>query len=239
MKRRERGYQGGGELLESLLADTSFLPPFQLPTLLLLPTDPAINLRRKTAFLLATLLIQDESVPAVDSSITSNSTISTPSSASRATAVAPVTPSAHPSTSESGAPLEVDPSSLLSDSASPNISSALVSSGLLKILLLSILPSGTNGREEDSEFSLAGPDGDQDPSDDLDYSEKALATIIVFVKKFGGSQKLDQQVKGLIGSVRDEMNGKAKETDGKRWKELSVEDEDWKEFENKLKSWGI
>lgn len=110
----------------------------------------------------------------------------------------------------------------------------------MKVLLLSILQSATSERDQEENFSLAGQDGDLDPAEDLDYSEKTLNAVLVWCKKVGLEDlKSNEDLKGLFEKLKVEMNGNGKEGNGKRWKELSVEEGDWKEFEETLKKWGI
>ncbi|PWY97220.1 Fes1-domain-containing protein [Testicularia cyperi] len=157
--------------------------------------DPNITLRRKTAFLINTLLFQDPSVLSVErvaeaassssasaattasqSTDLALSTVVTPSQSrnttSTATAVAPTTSSPNPSPP---VPLERGPETMLTGIKHPNVAQALLSSGVLATLISSLLAPGTlvggvtdadADTDSDSELHLLPPPSGPDGDTD-------------------------------------------------------------------------
>lgn len=223
--------------------------------------DPSINLRRKTAFLINSLLMQDDSAQQASASqplllggpaaATSTTAASTPaasagtptSTSSRATAVGPV----QDERTSNPAPLERPPvtSTESSGIVHPSTTSALIRSDLLKLLIASVLPSESPFASEvaaSGELSAPqlGPDGDsQEAREDEDYAEKTLRAIISFVAKYAEAQPqnrtpLDHALKQGLRAVREEMSEGGL---GKRlwdWKTLNVDEAEWRAFESEV-----
>ncbi|PWN52707.1 hypothetical protein IE53DRAFT_384845 [Violaceomyces palustris] len=210
--------------------------------------DPNIILRRKTVFLINSLLFQD---PAGQQESSSDETspaasASVPPPNSTATAVAPAPQSSSPLTA---APLERGPETLLSGVEHPDVAKALISSELLKIILISLLPSSTdggNGVESIREKGLMlnyGPDGDQEPRRDLDYSEKAARCLLTFTEKLNPSTTLvDEETLRLLNLFAEQLRSEPIEevedregTRSTRATELSIEQESLDNLERKLR----
>ncbi|GAC74892.1 armadillo/beta-catenin-like repeat-containing protein [Moesziomyces antarcticus T-34] len=156
--------------------------------------DPTIGIRRKAAFLLNTLLLQDPN----------SLTTPVPSAApSTATAVAPAA-------SVGTVPLELGPETMRTSVPHPNVARALVESGILTTLLSSLLPPGTHGIDDADLPPPSGPDGDQDPRSDLDFAEKAAAATLAFAAKLPNipsKAHLDQKTKSLFKALLNELHG--------------------------------
>lgn len=219
--------------------------------------DPSINIRRKAAFLINALLLQDDSAsqaaaaqplllgaPPAASSSSSAPTVSSSAPASRATGVALAPSSAQPSApAGSGpAPLEKPPvtSTASSGIVHPCVSSGLVRSGLLKLLLSSLLPAGSHASAEGDDAAPPpelGPDGDsQEARHDEDYAEKALRAASTFVSRYNEADvarraPLDDGARQALKAVREEMEedgkGDAKTWD---WRRLGLDEEEWNKF---------
>lgn len=167
--------------------------------------DPNITLRRKTAFLINTLLMQDSSVQGTPADATADtrpvpvgllgappqddggSTSQTPPRISTATALAPgpdERPGPHAAHSGPGAPpLERGPETMLSGAAHPDVACALLRSRCFSTLVASLLPAGALDMADATNIDVppaAGPDGDSEPRTDLDYAEKAARAVITF-----------------------------------------------------------
>ncbi|KDN47754.1 Fes1-domain-containing protein [Tilletiaria anomala UBC 951] len=219
-------------------------------------SDPNITLRRKTAFLICSLLLQDQAAGDADQgdSATPASVATGPSPAlsnptsgtstpSRATAVVPHASSANPSSSApSGcAPLELGPETYRAGVAHPNVSRAVKSSGLLRTLALSLLPPPSSADAWES-VAACGEDGDKEARSDLDYAEKATRALFVFVERATEDARrsvaLDQQDRAVLTRVRDELSGKpldpASGSYQTRWEEIGIEKEEWQAFEQRL-----
>ena len=213
--------------------------------------DPSINLRRKTAFLINALLMQDDSAEQAAASQPlllggpPNSAAAQPNSnqptstATRATAVGPV----QDGRTSNPAPLEKPPvtSTEASGIVHPSTTSGLIRSDLIKLLMASVLPSdSTFASQVDLSAPQLGPDGDsQEAREDEDYSEKTLRAIITFAAKYSQAQPqarapLDYVTKQGLRAVREEMSEGGL---GKRlwdWKTLSIDEEEWKQFESQV-----
>ncbi|TKY89611.1 hypothetical protein EX895_001396 [Sporisorium graminicola] len=196
--------------------------------------DPNIGLRRKTAFLLNALLFQDPNLFDSPSSSTTPSNTTT----STATAVAPVTP-ATTAAGAPAAPLERGPETLLTSVPHPNVSRALLTSGLLHTLISSLLPSDSNHADL---LPPSGPDGDADPHTDLDYAEKAATAVLTFTAKLppaGTPAQLDDKSKALLKALLDQLQGAALDAaDGStsRWAELGIEQQDFDAFKQRVEA---
>lgn len=228
--------------------------------------DPSITIRRKAAFLVNTLLLQDDSVeqavasrplmiggPSNTSSggaaTTTASAAPVSSTLSRATGLAPAPGSSEPVSAptppHNPAPLEKPPvtSTKASGIVHPSIPAALLSSGLLHVLLSSILPlEVVPSSLKDSVPPELGLDGESTAREDEDYSEKALRAILSFTAKLkketeanllqraGSTSKLDAASKEGLLQIKEEL---AEGGEGHRlwdWKTLSVDREDWEKF---------
>lgn len=194
--------------------------------------DPNITLRRKTAFLINTLLFQDPT----DSSTSTTTTTGTLSSA---TAVAP-----RPTNSD--APLERGPETMLTGVPHPDVARALVQSGILVTLLSSLLPPGSTHGVNDADIPPpSGPDGDSDPRADLDFAEKAATSVLTFVAKLGTNQP-PTSLLPLFHALLAELSGppldpaSSSTEDGEihtRWQELSIDPTVFADFQHKVSSW--
>lgn len=222
--------------------------------------DPNVALRRKAAFLINSLLLQDDSVPVTPSSSTSTApapapagligapTGETTTATTGSTAVAPMPDSINSASSTQSdphgqPPLERGPETLLSGVAHPPIPPALLSSGLLQALIASLLPSHVHtslSSLRDVDVPLAGgPDGDQDPRSDLDYSEKASRACLTFVDR-AREQHLKlpdaKPAAELFEALQRDLEGTAIEKDPSagietRWQELGLDRNEVEAFE--------
>ncbi|PWN90767.1 Fes1-domain-containing protein [Acaromyces ingoldii] len=197
--------------------------------------DPNVALRRKAAFLINSLLLQDDSVP-------------TTTATTGSTAVAPMPDSINSASSTRSdphgqPPLERGPETLLSGVAHPPIPPALLSSGLLQALIASLLLSHVHtslSSLRDVDVPLAGgPDGDQDPRSDLDYSEKASRACLTFVDR-AREQHLKlpdpKPAAELFEALQKDLEGPAIEKDASagietRWQELGLDRNEVEAFE--------
>ncbi|UZJ54006.1 hypothetical protein CBS101457_003326 [Exobasidium rhododendri] len=194
--------------------------------------DSNVSLRRKAAFLVNSLLLQDDTGEEKESS----APVDTPATGS--TAIAPVdTP---PASTLPTAPLEQLPATLTSGVLHPSIPPLLVSSSLLDALILSLLPASLQSTIPASVLdkietisTVGGPDGDIELREDLDFSEKGVRTCLTFVEKVkehGGSATFDDkkglaQARSLLKVLAQELNGKAIESEEGiefRWQELGL-----------------
>lgn len=198
--------------------------------------DPDVSLRRKSAFLVNSLLLQD------DSASHSTQEESVPTRTGLSTAVAPV-PNSGPRGDLPSAPLEQPPATHADGIKHPSVVAQLVESRLLNTLIVSLLPAQIQSTlppaslEGIDTATSAGPDGDIELRDDLDYAEKASRACLTFVEKCqeakeNGKDALqaiqsDQKklVKALLQALLQEWNEGAIEADGdvqKRWQELGL-----------------
>ncbi|CDU25515.1 related to FES1-Hsp70 nucleotide exchange factor [Sporisorium scitamineum] len=190
--------------------------------------DPNIGLRRKTAFLINALLFQDPNH--LDSPEPAAQTTST------ATAVAPVNPTPTPPGAPA-APLERGPETLLTSTPHPNVSRALLTSGLLSTLISSLLAD-----KSDDDLPPSGPDGDAHPYTDLDYAEKAATAILTFTAKLPptqGSALLDDKTRSALKKLLVQLQGAAldaAEGASSRWAELGIEQDEFTAFEHKVQA---
>ena len=194
--------------------------------------DPDISLRRKTAFLINSLLLQDDQSKAT----TSNSS-EAPTTTSQATGIAPMV--------APGAPTEQLPATQRAGVSHPDVARALIESGLLQTLISSILPppSAKDGWESVTAY---GPDGDQEARHDIDYAEKAFVAIVNFVHRLQSDGRNLQNVAGekelnLLRRAAQELKGKPLDSDGAngadtRWKEVGLDTQQFGEFERALQS---
>ena len=226
--------------------------------------DSNVSLRRKAAFFVNSLLLQDDSADQTSTGsdasapvgllgappLAPSSGTATPAS-SGSTAIAPLDT---PASTLPAAPLEQLPATLTSGVAHPSIPPLLISSNLLDVLILSLLPSSLQSsipteikdRVEDVP-TAGGPDGDIELREDLDFAEKGSRTCLTFVEKFkeqGGAAKFVdkkglEQTKVLLGVLGQELQGKAiEEEDGMqyRWQELGLDKAEVESFVESVKS---
>ncbi|CAO1624917.1 unnamed protein product [Jaminaea pallidilutea] len=224
--------------------------------------DPSINIRRKTAFLINSLLMQDDSAAqsaaaqplllgGPPASATSAAAAPAPApTTTPATAVAPLPNSGPTSASPAGpAPYEKPPvtSTEASGVRHPSITTAMLRSGLFKMLLASLLPSsaipagfssgGGNDDDAANRPPELGPDGDApEAREDEDYAEKALRAATTFVSKYdeapvGARVPLEAGVVKGIQALRSEYDGKTAAAATWDWKRLNLDAEEWQKFE--------
>lgn len=188
--------------------------------------DPGIAVRRKSAFLVNALLVQDPN---------SFDSIPSPKTTSSATAVAPV-----PNPTAPAVPLERGPETMLSNIPHPNVAQALLKSGILTTLVSSLLAPNTQGVNDADLPPPSGPDGDSDPRSDLDFAEKATTAIFTFTSKLPETtDALDATTKSLFTSLLEQLQGKPlDEADGAatRWAELGIEKTDFEQFKQKVQT---
>ncbi|CAO1637408.1 unnamed protein product [Parajaminaea phylloscopi] len=212
--------------------------------------DPSINLRRKVAFFVNSLLAQDDSAAQAASSqplliggpspSSSTAPVSGPPSAARA--VAPVgntapAPNSGPAPFEKPAPTTTAASGVVH----PSIPAALIRSGLLTLLVTSLLPASSLPQSLAADESLAvpelGPDGDaQEARADEDYAEKALRSLSTFAAKYEEAPlpsraALPADIKQALRSLREEMDPST--SGGDRlwdWKRLNLDQAEWDQF---------
>lgn len=197
--------------------------------------DPDVSLRRKSAFLVNSLLLQDDSaIQTAQEEIPATRNGSS-------TAVAPV-PNSGPGDLPA-APLERPPATHADGIKHPSIVAQLVESRLLNTLIVSLLPASIQSNlpagslEGIDTATSAGPDGDIELRDDLDYAEKASRACLTFVEKCqeakengkdalkGIQQDQKQFVKALLDALLQEWNERAIEPEGdlqQRWEELGL-----------------
>ena len=219
--------------------------------------DPNMALRRRTAFLLGSLLLQDEeerssttgpssarpanAVAGLIGPPSSSSDTSAPVSSTRSTAIAPM-PSSEPSSSIENesrtlppAPFERGPATLAEGVPHPNVAAAMQESGLLKTLISSLLPPPSNSEEEAilEPISAAGPDGDQEARTDLDYAEKATRVVFTFVQRaLQNKLRLTDESKALLHKSLEEVQGQPIDSAdaSTRWAEIGLEKSEVDEF---------
>ncbi|SPO38817.1 related to FES1 - Hsp70 nucleotide exchange factor [Pseudozyma flocculosa] len=221
--------------------------------------DPNITLRRKTAFLINTLLFQDPNVPGSSSraanrsaEATTASTRSSTSTALTTTAVAPassataVAPSSSDPRGPGPAPLERGPETMLTGVAHPDVAVAVLESGLLRTLLSSLLPAGAAGVDDDDLPPAAGPDGDIEARADLDFAEKATRAILTFTAKLDDGQPgrtavgLDDGIVRLLAALAADLRGAPLDPNAgfkARWDELSIERDAFEAFDSRVSTW--
>lgn len=208
--------------------------------------DPDVSLRRKSAFLVNSLLLQDDSA-----SQPAQEEIPTPVRSGLSTAVAPV-PNSGPGDLPS-APLERPPATHADGIKHPSIVPQLITSRLLNTLIVSLLPTSiqadlpSGSLEGIDTATSAGPDGDIELRDDLDYAEKASRACLTFIEKCqeakeNGKDALQsiqqdqkQLVKTLLHALLQEWNERAIESDGdvqQRWQELGLTQGELHTFES-------
>jgi hsp70-interacting protein len=221
--------------------------------------DPNVSLRRKAAFLVNTLLLQDDSHNgAADVSSTSSSTsqpiaqTTVSTNTTRSTAIAPLDTS---SSLTSSAPLEQFPATLRSGVAHPSIAPLLVSSHFIDVLVLSLLSTPLQESipasildKLDAVPTAGGPDGDIELREDVDYAEKGSRTCLTFVEKVieqGGTSKFSEakglgQTKELLVLLGEELQGKPIEVDDSsmkyRWQELGFDKTEIESFVKSVKA---
>lgn len=187
--------------------------------------DPNLGLRRKTAFLINALLLQDP-----------NSLDSQPASTSTATAIAPVsftppTPTAPP------APLERGPETLRTSIPHPNVARALVQSNIINTLISSLLPAHT--LPDTLSPPPTGANGDSDARLDLDFAEKSAAAILTFTTKLppSPSHPLDPTTISLFKALLVQLQAKPLDSSdpaSTRWAELGIHAHDFDQFKHKI-----
>ncbi len=209
--------------------------------------DPNMTLRRKTAFLLNGLLLQDDGTTYKSeaplliggpSSDTPAQTSAAPRSASTAIAPMPGSNSTSASTTTTAsshpAPLERGPATIEAGVAHPNVAAGMQSSGLFRTLASSLLPAPSSG-EDWEPIEAAGPDGDQEPRADLDYAEKASRTVLTFAERVVDHRlALDAESKALLLRVERELQGPALEATEKRYAEVGIEKEEMEAFSRRV-----
>lgn len=199
--------------------------------------DPNISLRRKTAFLINALLVQDPN----DFNSLPNTTSSTDTVISTATAIAPI-PTSRPAPGPTpAAPLEQLPATQQTSIPHPNVPQALLSSGILTTLISSLLPPSHPSIPSDFAPPPSGPDGDSDPRTDLDFSEKASTAVLTFTSKlpFSIAEKLDKKIKSLLKALLQELEATpldAQDGAKSRWEELGLESQTFSEFKEKVEN---
>ena len=195
--------------------------------------DPNITLRRKTAFLINTLLFQDPDAPGTSRQPPTPTPADAP--ISQATGVAARAPPA--------APLERGPETQLTGIPHPDVTKAILASGILRTLLSSLLPPATPGAIE---IPGAGPDADAEPRSDLDFAEKATQSIFTFASKLESGTTgretlpLDADSVQLLAALASNLAGQPLDTTSgfqSRWEELSVDKASFQEFEAKVNTW--
>ncbi|KAN0059746.1 hsp70 nucleotide exchange factor fes1 [Thecaphora frezii] len=212
--------------------------------------DPNITLRRKTAFLINTLLFQDPTVPGStppDAASTSTATtIAAAPPRSQVSSATAVAPSSSDLRAPPAAPLERGPETMLTGVAHPDVASAVLRSGLLRTLISSLLPSGAVGVREQDLPPAAGPNGDAEARSDLDFAEKAMRSILAFAAKLQpGAQgraaiSMDDDIVALLDSLVLELRGAPLDSSAgfeSRRHELSIEHDAMDQFEQKVRSW--
>lgn len=223
--------------------------------------DPSLNLRRKTAFLINSLLVQDDStaqaaasqplliggpLPSSSSAaqrpLTPTMTTETRETAGSVRAVAPIDDSS-PAPNNGPAPFEkpLATSTAASGVVHPSITSALIRSGLLRLLVASLLPHDQLPPSFAVDESLAipdlGPDGDaQEARIDEDYAEKVLRSLSTFVAKYDAVPAplripLDDDIKRALRSLYQEMDPTIGAS-GRLWdwKRLNLDQAEWNKF---------
>lgn len=192
--------------------------------------DPDVSLRRKTAFLVNSLLLQDDSADHPEPPLHAPST-----------AVAPV----RDDNSLPPMPLEQPPATQRDGIRHPSIPPLLISSLLLNALIVSLLTSAGQDRLPSSvkqgidTAASAGPDGDIELRDDLDYAEKATRACLTFAAKIGKQQFEGQShVKILLTALLDDLRGEPVDKDEgtERWQELGLTREEIEDFHRKIES---
>ncbi|EPQ31402.1 uncharacterized protein PFL1_00737 [Pseudozyma flocculosa PF-1] len=183
--------------------------------------DPNITLRRKTAFLINTLLFQDPNVPGSSSraanrsaEATTASTRSSTSTALTTTAVAPassataVAPSSSDPRGPGPAPLERGPETMLTGVAHPDVAVAARA--------------------------------------DLDFAEKATRAILTFTAKLDDGQPgrtavgLDDGIVRLLAALAADLRGAPLDPNAgfkARWDELSIERDAFEAFDSRVSTW--
>lgn len=202
--------------------------------------DPDVSLRRKAAFLVNTLLLQD------DSATTNSSTAAASSTGTQATtgstAVAPM-----PGGDLPAAPLEQPPATHREGIPHPAIPPLLISSRLLSTLIVSLLPASMQAElpaealDGIDTAASAGPDGDIELRDDLDYAEKASRACLTFMDRIDEAKQhgdvaafedvdhsVRTQTKALLQALAKELHGRPIEPDAdaevtSRWQELGLQ----------------
>lgn len=208
--------------------------------------DSNVSLRRKAVFLVNTLLLQDDSATASEAASGPPAGLleapplgASPSPApSRSTAIAPLDT---PASTLPSAPLEQLPATLRSGVSHPSIPPLLVSSQLLDILILSLLPASlqpsipaTIVDEIGAIPTVGGPDGDVELREDVDYAEKGSQTCLTFVDKVeeqGGAARFPNKAglaksKILLSILVQELEGNALQAEEgveHRWQELGLD----------------
>lgn len=212
--------------------------------------DSNVSLRRKAAFLVNALLLQDDSINHASTSSTSE-TSNIASDVFRSTAVIAVD---QPTPSAPSAPLEQLPATLTSGVNHPSIPPLLISSNLLQVLILSLLSATLQSSIPSSILNslqsiptAGGPDGDIELREDLDFAEKGCQTCITFVEKVkeqGGLAKIvdkniAEQIRSLLVSLGKELEGKSIEQEQGitlRWQELGFDKAQIDSFTQSIKT---
>lgn len=160
-------------------------------------TDSPIVLRRKIAFLLQQLLVQDPTNPAHP--------------AMEEEVQAPPKPVVSSTPGLPPVPLDQGPVTQQGNVKHPDVAKAMLDSSLFETILLSLLP----GLEGDAAMCDGTP-----TRNDLDYAEKSVRVVLALVEKVQNAYTLPADA--LHALLRD-LEGPAYEGSGTRAEELAVE----------------
>ncbi|CAD6892072.1 unnamed protein product [Tilletia laevis] len=132
--------------------------------------DPSMLVRRKVAFLINSLLLQWSEAETEEAN-------------RQAAAAADSRPA------PSGAPAELPPETMREGSLSyDGLLGAMVEQGVIRTLLLSLLPEDTETTHQEGDDGAAdvsvyaGPNGDEEPRKDEDYAEKTVRAVVCFAR---------------------------------------------------------
>lgn len=182
--------------------------------------DPFESVRRKTAFLLGQLIIQDTSTPG-----------KAPAPRSSSTAMMPADNQPHQDSSVvPSAPLEEGPATLKLGTDHPDVAAAMLKAGIPATLLGTVLSPTTlqtalntpDLAQSDRDVAQAARAAAPQAYTDLDYAEKATNTLSALVSKVGGIYPLPRAL--IAGLVFDLRGGPSDPSAGaSRAAELGVE----------------
>ena len=166
--------------------------------------DPNMAQRRKVAFLLNQLLLQD---PTKRGSASTPAAAPAPASTQRSSSTALMPVGNEPASDDSvlpSAPLEHGPATLRSNVKHPDVARALLDTGIFATLAASVLPPDALqatelpwSAEQAQRIQRYG-DGSSLTYTDLDYSEKATQTVMTLLNKVGNAYPLPS---GLLSSL--------------------------------------
>lgn len=200
--------------------------------------DPDISLRRKTAFLINALLLQDpndlDSIPRSNSATTTSTATALARTPDRTAPLAPA------------APLETGPATQLTSIAHPNVARSLLTSGILTTLISSLLPPGHPAIQQDLAPPPCGPDGDTDGRTDLDFAEKATTAVLTLTCKLppptstAFQEAIDTKRQTLFKALLSELQGMPLHPgqDAKtRWEQLGIDKQVFHHFHQNVSAW--